>query len=235
MSTLKTNNAQIGQSATANQNFTLYQPASPDGTVRLGVGNSGATTSDALTVTNAGNATLLGNLTVSGTGTSAFGGPVTMGGIAAERIVQGTAQATTSGSAVGFTGIPSWVKRITVQCSGNASSGPLILLQLGSGSYTTTGYTGGWTQSATAGTNPLVASTAGVVAGASNAGNGFMTCVLVNAATNNWAISGNIDTPLSGKLISSGSVALAGVLDRVQLTVAGGTFTAGSVNIIYEG
>lgn len=151
------------------------------------------------------------------------------------QIVQLTAQATTSGSAVGFTGIPSWVKRITVQCSGNASSGPLILLQLGSGSYTTTGYTGGWTQSATAGTNPLAASTAGVVAGASNAGNGFMTCVLVNAATNNWAISGNIDTPLSGKLISSGSIALAGVLDRVQLTVAGGTFTAGSVNIFYEG
>lgn len=241
MSTLKTNNAQIGQSATATNNFTLYQPASPDGTVRLGVGNSGATTSDALTVTNAGNATLLGNLTVSGTGTSTFAGTLNAttalqsGGVAAERIVQGTAQATTSGTAVGFTGIPSWVKRITVQCSGNASSGPLILLQLGSGSYTTTGYTGGWTQSATAGTNPLVASTAGVVAGASNAGNGFMTCVLVNAATNNWAISGNIDTALSGKLISSGSIALAGVLDRVQLTVAGGTFTAGSVNIFYEG
>lgn len=54
MSTVKTNNVQIGQSATATNNFTWYQPASPDGTVRLGNGNAGAVT-DAVTVTNAGN------------------------------------------------------------------------------------------------------------------------------------------------------------------------------------
>lgn len=54
MSTVKTNNVQIGQSATATNNFTWYQPASPDGTVRLGNGNSGAVT-DAVTVTSAGN------------------------------------------------------------------------------------------------------------------------------------------------------------------------------------
>lgn len=54
MSTIKANNAQIGQSATATNNMTWYQPATPDGTVRLGVGNSGATTSDAIKVTNTG-------------------------------------------------------------------------------------------------------------------------------------------------------------------------------------
>jgi hypothetical protein len=54
MSTLKTNNVQVGQSVTATNNFTLYQPASPDGTVRLGVGNSGATSADAVIVDNAG-------------------------------------------------------------------------------------------------------------------------------------------------------------------------------------
>lgn len=53
MSTVKTNNVQIGQSATATNNFTWYQPASPDGTVRLGNGNSGSVT-DAVTVTSAG-------------------------------------------------------------------------------------------------------------------------------------------------------------------------------------
>lgn len=47
-STLKLNNVQVGQSVTATNNFTLYQPATPDGTVRLGVGNAGATTSDAV-------------------------------------------------------------------------------------------------------------------------------------------------------------------------------------------
>jgi hypothetical protein len=55
MSTLKTNNVQVGQSVTATNNFTLYQPSSPDGTVRLGVGNSGATSSDVAVVSNAGN------------------------------------------------------------------------------------------------------------------------------------------------------------------------------------
>jgi hypothetical protein len=53
MSTLKTNNVQIGQSVTATNNFTLYQPSSPDGTVRLGNGNSGSVT-DVASFTSAG-------------------------------------------------------------------------------------------------------------------------------------------------------------------------------------
>ena len=53
MSTLKTNNVQVGQSVTATNNFTLYQPSSPDGTVRLGNGNSGSTT-DVASFTSAG-------------------------------------------------------------------------------------------------------------------------------------------------------------------------------------
>jgi hypothetical protein len=63
MSTVKANNHQVGQSVTATNNFTLYQPATPDGTVRLGVGNAGATTSDVITATNAGNVTIAGTLT----------------------------------------------------------------------------------------------------------------------------------------------------------------------------
>ncbi len=55
MSTLILKNVQVGTSGTATNNFTLYQPASPDGTVRLGVGNAGATTLDAVTVNNSGN------------------------------------------------------------------------------------------------------------------------------------------------------------------------------------
>lgn len=55
MSTLKTNNVQVGQSVTATNNFTIYQPATPDGTVRIGVGNSGATTADVITVNSSAN------------------------------------------------------------------------------------------------------------------------------------------------------------------------------------
>jgi len=54
MSLLKANAVQLGQSVTATNNFTWYQPASPDGTVRLGNGNSGSVT-DLVTLTSAGN------------------------------------------------------------------------------------------------------------------------------------------------------------------------------------
>lgn len=53
MSVLKVNGVQVGQSATATQNFTLYQPATPDGTARLGNGNSGSVT-DLLTFNSNG-------------------------------------------------------------------------------------------------------------------------------------------------------------------------------------
>ena len=55
MSVLKLNNLQIGQSATATNNFTWYQPTSPDGTLRLGLGNGQATSQDLITVNSAGN------------------------------------------------------------------------------------------------------------------------------------------------------------------------------------
>lgn len=48
--TIKASNIQIGDSATASQNFVLSVPASPDGTVKLSRGNVGATTQDVLVV-----------------------------------------------------------------------------------------------------------------------------------------------------------------------------------------
>ena len=38
-------------------------------------------------------------------------------------LTQGTAQASTSGTSIDFTGIPSWVKRITIMLSGVSTSG----------------------------------------------------------------------------------------------------------------
>lgn len=54
MSLIKANAVQVGQSNTATQNFTLAVPSSPDGTIKLARGNSGATTQDVLSVSNAG-------------------------------------------------------------------------------------------------------------------------------------------------------------------------------------
>jgi len=44
MSTVKSKKLQVGTDASASNNFTIYQPASPDGTLRIGVGNADSPT-----------------------------------------------------------------------------------------------------------------------------------------------------------------------------------------------
>ena len=44
MSTVKSKKIQLGVDATASNNFTIYQPATPDGTLRIGVGNADSPT-----------------------------------------------------------------------------------------------------------------------------------------------------------------------------------------------
>jgi len=83
MSTVKTNNVQVGQSGTATNNFTVYQPSTPDGTVRIGVGNSGATTSDVVTVSNAGNMTVTGTVSAAAVTSTTTPIPVASGGTGA--------------------------------------------------------------------------------------------------------------------------------------------------------
>ena len=60
MSLIKANAVQIGQSPTATQNFTLAVPSSPDGTIKLARGNSGATTQDVISVDASGNVSFAG-------------------------------------------------------------------------------------------------------------------------------------------------------------------------------
>ena len=54
MSTLKTNNVQIGQSSTPTHNFVVSVPVVPDGTMKIARGNAGATTQDIISVDSAG-------------------------------------------------------------------------------------------------------------------------------------------------------------------------------------
>jgi hypothetical protein len=44
MSTVKSKKLQVGTDATSSNNFTIYQPATPDGTLRVGVGNADSPT-----------------------------------------------------------------------------------------------------------------------------------------------------------------------------------------------
>lgn len=79
MSTIKTKKVQVGTDSTASNNFTIYTPGTPDGTVRIGNGNADSVT-DAITLDSSGNITAAQNLTVSGT-TTATGAITSTGGI----------------------------------------------------------------------------------------------------------------------------------------------------------
>jgi len=64
MSTVKSKNLQVGTDATATNNFTIYQPSTPDGTLRIGVGNADSPT-EVAQVTSSG-LSVTGNLSVTG-------------------------------------------------------------------------------------------------------------------------------------------------------------------------
>jgi hypothetical protein len=159
-----------------------------------------------------------------------------------QKIVQGTSQATTSGTSITFTGIPAWVKRVTMMLNGVSTNGTSIIqIQLGtSGGFVTSGYS----------------STVGFVAGAAASSSGIFTTGFyvigfsVNTDTISGAflfnnITGNVWSYLStatrtgtvGTMFGSAvPQTLSGALTQIRLTTVNGTdtFDAGSVNILYE-
>lgn len=185
-----------------------------------------------------------GSLAIQGNGTtvataSSTGLAISTYNPAASLITSGTAITTTSGTAVGFTSIPSWVKRIQFIFNGVGTSGSSLgLIQIGSGSYTTSGYSSVGFSNTTAATN-----TAGFVLsydwGSGYRRYGIATLDLITG--NTWVLAWQGGDNNSGGggtrfYAGAGSLALAGALDRIQVTTVNGTdtFTAGTVNIQYE-
>jgi hypothetical protein len=190
-----------------------------------------ASTTSGLTQTadNSGTLELQSNgttkLTVSSTG--AYG-----------QLVSGTAVASTSGTSIDFTGLPSWVKRITVMLNGvSTSSTSALLIQVGSSSVSTSGYTS-VSQNVSTGTS----SSAGFLLNGSSAAAQTYTSVIpiCLVSSNTWITSGVLgigSTATNITTFSGSSPALGGSLDRVRITTVNGTdtFDAGSINILYEG
>lgn len=152
------------------------------------------------------------------------------------------AQATTSGTNIDITGIPSWAKKITITLHGVSTNGvnSLLIQQGTSSGIATSGYSG---SSTTLGLNTIASSAA--VAGLSlDMGSGNTaaatrhgTVVLTKVSNNNWVSSGFIHGTAGYGCIADNSIALAGELDRIRLTTVNGTdtFDAGSVSILVEG
>jgi hypothetical protein len=151
----------------------------------------------------------------------------------------GTAVASTSGTSIDFTGLPAWVKRITVLFNGTSlSSTADLLVQLGTGAtptYTTSGYnsTSGLF---TGGGNAVSTSTAGfVVRVASAAGVTSGNMIINNVSGNIWVAGSTVKRDSSSVSFGAGEVTLGAVLTAVRITTTStDTFDAGSINILYE-
>jgi hypothetical protein len=159
------------------------------------------------------------------------------------RIILGTAVASTSGTSIDFTGIPSWAKKITVSCAELSTNGTdQVMVRLGtSGGVEATTYKSGFTIVSTSGVLTGNATTGLSVGNAGTANalyNGSMSLTLVDPATNTWAGLGIFyESQQTEGHMTAGSKALSGVLDRVRITTPGGanTFDSGTINILYEG
>jgi len=160
------------------------------------------------------------------------------------KIVRGTSVASTSGTSIDFTSIPSWVKRISVLFNGVSTSGVSTwLVRIGSSSgVETTGYLS---------SGFIIATTGSIIGNGGNSTVGYLIfvdnasytfsgkLVIDNISSNTWVSSYVIGsgaqlTGLTG--YGAGTKTISGVLDRIRLTTVNGTdtFDAGSVNILYE-
>ena len=148
---------------------------------------------------------------------------------------------TATSTSVDFTGIPSWVRRITVMFSGVSSNGTSTMqIQFGAGSITTSGYLGSADYTVFNGTSGVTLFTTGLGMGrgvtpAANALHG--SAVLTNLTGNTWVGTFYGTTSgTAGKADGSTSITLSGTLDRIRITTVNGTdaFDAGTINILYE-
>jgi hypothetical protein len=150
----------------------------------------------------------------------------------------GTSVASTSGTSIDFTGIPAWVKRVTVMLAGVSTNGTSVMqLQLGSSSIQITGYLGSsGAQTTAVGTGNL---TSGVsleqTSTAAKVRHGKMEICLLTS--NTYVITGIIGESAAQIQYFGSSVSLTGLLDRIRITTVNGTdtFDAGTINILYEG
>ena len=154
-------------------------------------------------------------------------------------ITSGTAVASTSGTSIDFTGIPSTAKRVTVMFNGVSTNGASnVIVQLGdAGGIETTGYNGGHTAfaaSVLASSSQTTHITVYSQSLAADAFSGVATICLIGS--NTWAASGTTFSPTPRGTMFASSKTLSDTLDRVRITTGNGTdtFDAGTINIMWE-
>ena len=180
-------------------------------------------------------------MTITLDGTTGITLPGAGTGVQAGSLTLATAQ-TASGTSVDFTGIPSWVKRITVSVYGlstNGTSSAIIRVGGAANGILSSGYfsmlvfpTAAWTSAVSSNTTGLfICSSAATMLT-------YGSATLTKVANNKWGWSGNFarDDTTDTMCIVSGGIELAEPLTTIRYTTFSGTdiFDAGTINIMYE-
>jgi hypothetical protein len=142
-----------------------------------------------------------------------------------------------SGTSIDFTNIPSWVQRVTVLFAGVSLNGSDdILVQIGSGSFTTSGYVSSSGAVRDGTTSIVSSSTSGFIVRVQDTArtvSGLMTITQLSA--NIWVSNYTVKIDSSIVIVGAGDISFAGAIDRVRITRTGtNTFDAGNINIMYE-
>ena len=166
-------------------------------------------------------------------------GVTTNSGAVYNGIQSATAQASTSGTAILFSGIPSWVKKVTLMLHNVSTNGTdNLAVTLGtSGGLVTSGYGGNSTSLGTSSLSNTSLSTYINVRNQNNASSltcGTVTFTLVGS--NIWTFFGGVaDAGTTGGCLVEGSVSLGGTLTQLNVGLTGSnTFDNGTINILYE-
>ena len=172
-------------------------------------------------------------------------GVITNTGAVYNGLQTATTVASTSGTSIEFTSIPSWVKRITVMFQRVSTNGTgNFQVQLGTTSaYEITGYQGGFGVMVNAAATSAGNITTGFGiynGGAAYSFFGHAVITLLDSATNLWCFSFSGANGNTGNVIvSGGTKALSDALTRFRIIASAtgspsDTFDQGNINIIYE-
>ena len=157
--------------------------------------------------------------------------------VATSNITYSTAQATTSGSVVIFSDVPSGVKKITLMFDQVSTSGAdriVVLLSTG-GVLKQTGYDSA-TMRIQDGTAPgaFTSTTYFTAIASDNAIREWKAMyVLTNISGNKWLFSGT-GSDDTRAVVSNGVVDLGGAIDNIRIATDTNAFDGGQVNLMYE-